>query len=299
MTLVRKSTSYELLGVTEDACDKEIQSAYRKLSLTCHPDRHPDDPDAADKFEKLNAAKELLLDPLKRSELDREIKKENELERRYAEEDGKRRKLRETLEERETNAGQADARAAKASAGEVARVKLVKTDFAARIAAKEAELSERQQKLATSAQEVYENVGEARLRITWRSGAPSGTLESRTHSVRDALVEFDIRSMELSEAGGMVQLGSREDALRAVLNCRERRHQLPFRVTLATTEKKTEPISELLGGKGVAGGGPFESRGAAKPAKAGVGGFKSWESNTLDDLRKLAAAKKAAKAKVL
>eukprot|EP00930_Biecheleria_cincta_P008626 TRINITY_DN110140_c0_g1_i1.p1 TRINITY_DN110140_c0_g1~~TRINITY_DN110140_c0_g1_i1.p1 ORF type:complete len:622 (-),score=90.75 TRINITY_DN110140_c0_g1_i1:37-1902(-) len=57
---------YAILGVPPDATDAMIKSAFRKASVRCHPDRNPDDPDAAEKFRELTKAKEFLLSPLKR-----------------------------------------------------------------------------------------------------------------------------------------------------------------------------------------------------------------------------------------
>lgn len=37
---------YELLGLTSDATDKDIKTAYRQRSLKVHPDRNPNNPDA-------------------------------------------------------------------------------------------------------------------------------------------------------------------------------------------------------------------------------------------------------------
>ncbi len=37
---------YDLLGVEPDATAEQIAKAYRKKTLTCHPDRNPDDPNA-------------------------------------------------------------------------------------------------------------------------------------------------------------------------------------------------------------------------------------------------------------
>ena len=35
---------YKILGVKPENTPKEIESAYRKASLKCHPDRNNDDP---------------------------------------------------------------------------------------------------------------------------------------------------------------------------------------------------------------------------------------------------------------
>jgi len=57
---------YLLLGLQQDACDAWIRSAFRRVSLQVHPDRCPNDPEAADRFRELTDAKELLLNPLRR-----------------------------------------------------------------------------------------------------------------------------------------------------------------------------------------------------------------------------------------
>ncbi|MEZ4340012.1 MAG: DnaJ C-terminal domain-containing protein [Sandaracinaceae bacterium] len=47
---------HEVLGVAPGATRAEIQAAYRRFAQAHHPDRHPDDPDAAERFEQASAA---------------------------------------------------------------------------------------------------------------------------------------------------------------------------------------------------------------------------------------------------
>lgn len=56
------------LCLNEDATDQKVQSAFRRLALRCHPDRHPNDPLAKTRFLRLSRAKETLLDPSKRGD---------------------------------------------------------------------------------------------------------------------------------------------------------------------------------------------------------------------------------------
>jgi molecular chaperone DnaJ len=61
---------YTILGVSKDADSDEIKKAFRKKARTCHPDVC-DEPDAEEKFKKLNEAYDVLSDPRKRSQYDR------------------------------------------------------------------------------------------------------------------------------------------------------------------------------------------------------------------------------------
>lgn len=66
-----KRDYYETLGVAKNADGKTMKSAFRKKAMECHPDRHPDDPEAETRFKELNEAYGILSDEQKRAAYDR------------------------------------------------------------------------------------------------------------------------------------------------------------------------------------------------------------------------------------
>src|SRR5688572_16706743 len=61
---------YAVLGVKDDATAKEITKAYRRLARDNHPDTHPGDTAAEDRFKDISAAYDVLGDEEKRKEYD-------------------------------------------------------------------------------------------------------------------------------------------------------------------------------------------------------------------------------------
>ena len=62
---------YQILGISKNATEKEIKTAYRKLARKFHPDLNPNDKDAKKKFQQINEANEVLSDPEKRKKYDK------------------------------------------------------------------------------------------------------------------------------------------------------------------------------------------------------------------------------------
>ena len=66
-----KRDFYETLGVSRSATDSDLKAAFRRAALQCHPDRHPGDHEAENKFKELNEAYQCLSDGQKRAAYDR------------------------------------------------------------------------------------------------------------------------------------------------------------------------------------------------------------------------------------
>ena len=62
---------YDLLQVERHADDKTIKSAYRRLAMECHPDRHGGCTDKEARFKAISEAYDCLKDPQKRAAYDR------------------------------------------------------------------------------------------------------------------------------------------------------------------------------------------------------------------------------------
>ncbi|KAG9190963.1 hypothetical protein G6011_09051 [Alternaria panax] len=102
-----KSTTddfYELLGVAFDASEATIRKAYRQASIRYHPDKNPDDKDAADRFIRLGWARDILIDEKLKGEYDRVRTRRREKALQDELLDGRRRKMKEDLERREREA---------------------------------------------------------------------------------------------------------------------------------------------------------------------------------------------------
>ena len=56
---------HRVLGVKPGATPDEIKKAYRQKAKECHPDLHPDDPNATKKMNEVNEAYDMLMHPEK------------------------------------------------------------------------------------------------------------------------------------------------------------------------------------------------------------------------------------------
>ena len=57
---------FKILGISRNATEKEIKTAFRKLARKFHPDLHPHDEKAESQFKEINEAYEILSDKKKK-----------------------------------------------------------------------------------------------------------------------------------------------------------------------------------------------------------------------------------------
>src|SRR5688500_13545947 len=74
---------YVVLGVSPSASSAQIRAAHRRLVMQVHPDCNPH-PAAAERFERVQQAYELLIDPVRRAALDAQRQRIADAERQRA-----------------------------------------------------------------------------------------------------------------------------------------------------------------------------------------------------------------------
>lgn len=68
--VARRKSPYEVLGLQHTASENDIKTTYRKLAKKLHPDVHPGDKEAEERFKHATAAYNLLSNPLNKERLD-------------------------------------------------------------------------------------------------------------------------------------------------------------------------------------------------------------------------------------
>ena len=104
MNKIKDLDLYLLLDISHEASEKDIKKAYRKKALKCHPDKNPDDPNAALLFHQLQEALAVLTDTAARKAYDNVLKARKATELRNRQLDEKRKRLKDQLEARESEA---------------------------------------------------------------------------------------------------------------------------------------------------------------------------------------------------
>ena len=73
-----KKNYYDILKVSPLASPSAIKKSYQNLARIHHPDKNPNNPEAAEVFKQINEAYQILSDTFKRKNFDRQIKQEKE-----------------------------------------------------------------------------------------------------------------------------------------------------------------------------------------------------------------------------
>lgn len=182
---------YELLQVEIGADEKEIKSAYRKKALTCHPDKNPDNPRAAELFQQLSRALEVLTDPAARSAYDAVLKARQAAKIRHQGLDAKRRKLREELEAREAGPGQEAGTAVSAQQRLKQEVERLRREGSRQLA-EQRELLQRQmqQQRAQQEERLKQQAGLTRLKVRWKQQQQPGVRGYSEDSLRQRLSQY-------------------------------------------------------------------------------------------------------------
>lgn len=107
---------YTVLGLPSgeegsNLTQKDINKAYKSKALELHPDKRPDDPNAAANFQQLRTSYDILKDEKARKLFDDLLRVKRENQRRESQRDGKRRKMVSDLEKREREAFSPDSAA--------------------------------------------------------------------------------------------------------------------------------------------------------------------------------------------
>ncbi|PLN78098.1 hypothetical protein BDW42DRAFT_196138 [Aspergillus taichungensis] len=80
MTSITVVNYYEVLGISNDATTKDINSAYKRLALKHHPDKTGGSSESIDEFRKIQQAVETLRDPKRRITHDERLARQKKLD---------------------------------------------------------------------------------------------------------------------------------------------------------------------------------------------------------------------------
>uniref|UniRef100_G1QSM3 DnaJ homolog subfamily C member 17 n=1 Tax=Nomascus leucogenys TaxID=61853 RepID=G1QSM3_NOMLE len=93
---IEKEHLYNVFGIVLRTEKKQtrVKKAYRQKALSCHPDKNPDNPRAAELFHQLSQALEVLTDAAARAAYDKVRKAKKQAAERTQKLDEKRKKVK-------------------------------------------------------------------------------------------------------------------------------------------------------------------------------------------------------------
>ncbi|XP_029643052.1 dnaJ homolog subfamily C member 17-like [Octopus sinensis] len=174
-TDITKLDLYSLLQIDETATKKEIISAYRKKALKCHPDKNPDNANAALEFQQLSKALEVLTDISAKAAYDKIWRAKKAAIIRNKELDSKRKKLKEDLEARENAYEQQKAKEAASYINLQAEIERLQKEGSKLLAEEQEYLKEQMKQEKMNEEESKHEINETssellpRLKIKWKS----------------------------------------------------------------------------------------------------------------------------------
>lgn len=261
---------YDILGISDDATEKEIARAFRKQSLKYHPDKNPSK-EAEEKFHILSKALEVLTTPKLKEDFDRARRAEVEHKKRREKLDSQRRKLQQDLERREQLAESGKINEAKR------KLEILKMEGLKRRKAHE----EKEKKIGEVLKERVENVGDQdsqrkrRVKVKFFLPGPS---KQQVESMFSRFGKID--TVVLVEKNGLLTALLEFVSLTAALACKAEDF---------TKLAQWEP--EFRSVKKVGGSDDKSSSGAQTPASSNDMSDQEYQATTLMRLRKVAMEK--------
>lgn len=168
---ITKLDIYEFLGIAETATDAEVKKGFRAKALTCHPDKNPDDPKAAEQFHRYSRAAEVLLDPAARHAYDRLLKGRKERQARNQTLDGTRKRLKEELEARERAARSEGAEEVDQAAKLLQQIERLRRQGSKQLEEENEQLRQQILRERSFGPPADQKCSDARVKVSWKGAA--------------------------------------------------------------------------------------------------------------------------------
>ena len=196
---------YALLEVPPDATDQDVKTAYRKKALKVHPDKNPDNPEAAKLFHQLSEAFKVLSDPTAKGAYDKGLKAKQERELRDRKLDAKQKKLKDELEARERQAAAEELLKSEHKRSEQQRSR----QWAEELERFNQEMASKRQ----SAQKTAHSLS-CRLKVKWK--CPNVYTKEKLHQILQKYGDITALVVSSKRNNAIVEFANRKNAERAL-----------------------------------------------------------------------------------